>query len=205
MIKNIIFDLGNVILKLNWDSVIEKYSSNDEDKKLLKKVIFESQEWLDLDEGIISKKDGIDKMLSNLPEHLHQPCKSIMNNWTDSLIHNIPMINFVKTLRSNGYKTYVLSNAPHDIPVYLKEANLDQYFDGKIISAEELLVKPDHKIYQTLLNRFSLNPEECLFIDDRKENIAAAIECKLHGYVYNYDKHQEFENSFKNIINNASK
>ena len=200
MIKNIIFDLGNVILKLNWDNVLNKYSHNDDDRKILKKVIFESQEWLDLDEGIISKTEGINRMISNLPVHLHEACLNIMNNWTDSLDHNIPMLDFVEDIRRKGFKTYILSNAPLDIPVYLKEADLEKYFDGKIISAEELIVKPDHKIYELILERYSLNASESIFIDDRKVNIEAAIECGLNGIIYDYKDHDGFLNIIKNKV-----
>ena len=77
---------------------------------------------------------------------------------------------------------------------------MEQYFDGKIISAEELLVKPDHRIYNLILERFSLNAEECIFIDDRKENIDAAIECGLNGIVYDYNNHEDFLKNLNKYI-----
>lgn len=198
MIKNIIFDLGNVVFRLKFENVIRKFTQNEDEIELLKIVIFSSQEWLDLDEGIISKEKGINIMLSKLPENLHNTCIEIMNNWTTlGLELNKQTLEFIKTLREKGYSTYILSNAPLDIPEYLEKIDLLQYFDGKIISAEEKLVKPDLKIYELLLNRFNLKPEECFFIDDKSENIQAANKCGINGYVFDYNKFDEFLNEIK--------
>lgn len=190
MIKNIIFDLGNVVLKLKWDIVLDRYTSDKETKELLTKVIFDSEEWKMLDMGTIEKDKALGLMLSKLPVYLHDSCKSIMNEWRDALIINDNMIEFLKKIRNNGYKTFVLSNAPHEIPPFLTDINLDQYFDGQIISAQEKVSKPDEKIYSLLLDRYDLKPEESIFLDDKKENIDAAINANINGIVYDYNNHE---------------
>lgn len=190
MIKNIIFDLGNVVLKLKWDIVLDRYTSDKETKELLTKVIFDSEEWKMLDMGTIEKDKALGLMLSKLPVYLHDSCKSIMNEWRDALIINDNMIEFLKKIRNNGYKTFVLSNAPHEIPPFLTVKNLDQYFDGQIISAQEKVSKPDEKIYSILLDRYDLKPEESIFLDDKKENIDAAINANINGIVYDYNNHE---------------
>lgn len=192
MIKNIIFDLGNVVLKLKWEIVLNKFSDNDSDKKLLEDVIFNSEEWKELDNGTIEKSDAIDIMISKLPENLHKSCREIMASWREGLVINDNIINFIENVRKQGYKTYVLSNAPHEIPEYLTQKDLDKYFDGQIISAQEKVSKPDPKIYEILLNRYSLNPEESLFLDDKKENIDTAINCKINGYIFDYNNFGAF-------------
>lgn len=201
MIKNIIFDLGNVVLKLRWDIVLDKYSDNIEDKKLLNKVIFESEEWQKLDEGTIAKSNAIHVMLSKLPERLHNSCIGIMNDWQEGFIINTEILEFIDSLKTNGYKTYILSNAPLDVPEYLEKNNLNKYFDGKIISAEEKIAKPDRKIYELILNRFSLIPDECLFLDDKPENIGGAISCGINGYVFDYNNFDKFLNDIKENYN----
>ena len=201
MIKNVIFDLGNVVLKLKWDIVINRYSDNEDDKKILKEVIFGSEEWIKLDEGTIKKADAIQIMLSKLPERLHEACIEIMKNWQDGLVINTEILGFIDYLKSNGYKTYILSNAPLDLPEYLEKQDLNKYFDGKIISAEEKISKPNKKIYELILKRFSLIPEECLFLDDRLENIESAISCDINGYVFDYNNFNKFLNDVKNLYN----
>ena len=201
MIKNVIFDLGNVVLKLKWNIVLDKYSENDDDKKLLEEVIFNSQEWAKLDEGTIEKKDAIDIMLSKLPDRLHEACLGIMKDWQEGFVINTEILDFIDSLKSNGYKTYILSNAPLDLPDYLERNNLNQYFDGQVISAQEKIAKPNKKIYELILNRFSLNSDECLFLDDKPENIAAAIDCGINGYVFDYNNFDKFLNDIKENYN----
>lgn len=201
MIKNVIFDLGNVILKLKWDIVLDKYSNNIEDKKLLNKVIFESEEWQQLDEGTIEKQTAISNMLSKLPERLHQSCIGIMKDWQEGFVINTEMLGFIDSLKTNGYKTYILSNAPLDVPDYLENNDLNKYFDGKIISAEEKMAKPNKNIYELILNRFSLIPEECLFIDDKPENINGATACNINGYIFDYNNYNKFLDDIKKLYN----
>lgn len=201
MIKNVIFDLGNVVVKLKWNIVLDKYSDNETDKKLLEDVIFNSIEWVKLDEGTIDKKDAIEIMLGKLPIHLHNACLNIMKEWQEGLIVNLQTIEFIKNLREKGYKTYILSNAPLDIPDFLERNDLNKYFDGKVISAQEKVSKPNRKIYELILNRFSLNPNESLFLDDKQENIDAAISCGINGYVFDYNKFDTFLNDINEKYN----
>ena len=201
MIKNVIFDLGNVVVKLKWNIVLDKYSDNETDKKLLEDVIFNSIEWVKLDEGTIDKKDAIEIMLSKLPIHLLNACLNIMKEWQEGLIVNPQTIEFIKNLREKGYKTYILSNAPLDIPDFLERNDLNKYFDGKVISAQEKVSKPNRKIYELILNRFSLNPNESLFLDDKQENIDAAISCCINGYVFDYNKFDTFLNDINKKYN----
>ena len=201
MIKNIIFDLGNVVLKLRWDIVLKKYSNNIEDQKLLEDVIFNSEEWQKLDAGTIEKVNAINIMKSKLPTRFHEACLEIMKNWQDGFVINTEVLNFIDFLKNNGYRTYILSNAPLDLPDYLSRNDLDKYFIGKVISAEEKIAKPDKKIYELLLNRFSLNPEECLFLDDKSENIQGAISCGINGYVFDYNNFNTFLKDINRLYN----
>lgn len=201
MIKNVIFDLGNVVLKLKWDIVLDRYSDNTEDKELLNKVIFDSEEWQKLDEGTIEKTIAINNMLSKLPERLHDTCKNIMKYWQDGFVINNEILGFIDSIKTRGYKTYILSNAPLDLPDYLEKNDLNKYFDGKIISAEEKMAKPHKEIYELILNRFSLVPDECLFLDDKPENINGAISCGINGYVFDYNNFDKFLNDINKSYN----
>lgn len=201
MIKNVIFDLGNVVLKLRWDIVLNRYSDNADDQKLLDDVIFNSEEWQRLDAGTIEKYEAINIMKSKLPSKLHDACLGIMKDWKDGFVINTEILDFIDFLKSNGYKTYILSNAPLDLPDYLSKHDLDKYFIGKVISAEEKMTKPNKEIYELLLNRFSLKPEECLFLDDKPENIQGAISCKMNGYVFDYNNFNKFLEDINKLYN----
>ena len=180
MIKNIIFDLGNVVYKLNWSKDLEKFTNIATEKKLLSQVMFESKEWIKLDQGIITRREAIKIKKKKLPSNLHIACEKLVNNWSDSLILNSQMFNFIKAVRKKGYKIYILSNAPIESRAFFKQNGILQFFDGAIFSAEEKIVKPDKRIYKILLNRYNLRAEECLFLDDRKENIDSALELNFN-------------------------
>ena len=116
MIKNVIFDLGNVVLKLKWNVVLDKYSDNQEDKELLNKVIFESEEWQKLDEGTIKKQDAINIMISKLPQRLHNSCIGIMRDWQEGFVINIktrlPQIKIHAWVKKNCFVPNFSSEIP---------------------------------------------------------------------------------------------
>lgn len=185
--KNYIFDLGNVVLLLNWDVALEKYEElSVEEKNILKKNVFESEEWFKLDEGTISKKDAIKIMENTVPDKLKKYCSHIMETWTDALIINNEILELIKNIKEKGYNTYVLSNAPLDIDKYLKDKKLNQLFNGIVLSAFEKIVKPNKEIYELILNRFNLKAEESVFIDDRLENVEAAKKVGIDAFQFDY-------------------
>ena len=80
---------------------------------------------------------------------------------------------------------YVLSNAPLRFSELEKlYSELFSLFDGIVVSAREKTIKPEDKIYQVLLERYSLKPEECYFYDDLQENIDAAKRNGIDGEVF---------------------
>lgn len=186
MIKNYIFDLGNVVLILDWDKVLNKYNITQEEKELLRKHVFDSKEWALLDEGVISKEDAIKIMKNNLPEKLHQYCINIMDTWKEGLIINNEIVEVIKEIKNKGYNTYVLSNAPIEIDSFLKRNGLDKLFDGIILSAFEKIVKPNKEIYELILKKFNLEAKESLFIDDKLENVEAAKTIGIDAFQFDY-------------------
>lgn len=197
MIKNVIFDLGNVVLQLHFEDVIKKFTDDKSEQELLNKVIFCSDEWRKLDAGYITKDEAIKVMKSNLPDSLHKTCDDIMSSWTNGFIINEDTIDFIKKIKEKGYNRYILSNAPLELRGYLEKHDLLSLFDGEILSAEYKQEKPLEPIYQTLFKTYDLIPEECLFIDDKKENIDSAIKLGMNGYVFNYNDFGSFKDFIK--------
>lgn len=106
---------------------------------------------------------------------------------TDSIVASMTpvttMINLLKELKNAGYRVYILSNwDPFSFPkVKEKYAELFSYCDGIVVSGEENMSKPNPLLFQTLLERYSLNPQQCLFIDDEPYNVQAARELHIHA------------------------
>ena len=93
----------------------------------------------------------------------------------------------VGELKAAGYRLYVLSNMSREFIDYLRRFPVYALFDGEVVSCEELVVKPERRIYEILLERYALQPAETLFIDDRDANILAARALGINGF--RFDPH----------------
>jgi putative hydrolase of the HAD superfamily len=190
-IQNIIFDMGQVLL----DYCPERYtkaflpdSAGTDDCHLVTHVLFGGKTWQQLDAGQITETEAIHTLLPQLPPHLRRPARELFYGW-QSYIRPIPETNeLALELHRAGYKIYILSNTGVRLHVYSFRIPAFQIMDGAVYSADVQQVKPDPAIYQTLLFRYSLQAEECFFIDDNPDNIAAAkalglqTHCFQHGY-----------------------
>ena len=167
MIKNIIFDLINVIIKKDSNIKTIMHFTNDEKiAEDLIQYIFKTEEWKLLDLGNISHEQAIKEMQRKAPKEYSRLIEEVMNHRCQYFTVNEETVNIARTLKEKGYHIYVLSNMATFTYEYFQEIDFFKLCDGIIISAYEHLVKPDEKIFKTLLNRYDLKPEECLFIDD---------------------------------------
>lgn len=167
MIKNIIFDLMNVIIKKDSNIKTLMHFTKDVNKaKDLQKYIYKTEEWKLLDLGNISHEQAIKEMQRKAPKEYSELIEKIMNNRCQYFTVNEGTVNIAKTLKEKGYHIYVLSNMSEATYTYFKNIDFFKLCDGIIISAYEHLVKPDEKIFTTLSDRYHLKSEECLFIDD---------------------------------------
>ncbi len=199
MIKNIIFDLGNVLFEFNPEKITSAFTQDENEKKMLVDVIFHSKEWTDLDAGRITNEEAIFIFKNKLPQNLHSLVDMIMENWMDFIYLDDRMLDIAKCLKHNGYKIFILSNAPVSFDKWFKEEKKEfaDIFDGIVISALEKQEKPNADIFNTILNRYNLNKEECFFIDDREENIEGAKKCNIDGYCYNMNNLKGLLDIFK--------
>ena len=166
MIKNIIFDLGNVLLKFKPEEFLLQFTSDKEYIKQFVPKITRSKLWLDLDRGYESLENAEIIFLSKYPEE-KELISLFFNHWMEMLTPIEDNINILLDLSKSGYKTYVLSNFIKEAFKFVKEKfDFFTLFDGQIISGEEKVIKPEKAIYESLLRRYQLIPEESLFIDD---------------------------------------
>ena len=166
MIKNIIFDLGNIIINGNNDKILMHITKDLKIAKDIERYIFKTEEWKLLDLGNITKEKAILQMQEKAPKEYRQFIEEIMNKRTQYLAINYPTIEIAKKLKNKGYDIYVLSNMATFIYEYFQNIDFFNFCNGIVVSAYEHVIKPDKKIFEILLNRYHLKPEECLFIDD---------------------------------------
>ena len=174
MIKNIVFDLGNVLLSFRPEEYLGKNGCPEETKKVIINDIFRSREWHMLDNGDITIKDAIEG-IANRSSLKTEEIASVFDLRIKIIFPLNGNTKLLPELKKQGYKLYYLSNFPDDLfdEVY-NQYDFFRYFDGGIISARVKASKPDRKIFEILQEKYSLSPDECLFIDDSELNVNSA-------------------------------
>ena len=187
-IRNIVFDMGQVLIRWRPDLLLSHFDISREDNALLVTEMFQSVEWMQLDHGTISGEEAVARMCSRLPGRLHSCVNAVVNGWWTFALTPIPgMGALVGELKEKGYGIYLLSNAGVSLREYFPGIPGAEYFDGLLVSAEEKLLKPSHEIYERLFDKFGLNGAECWFIDDSPANVEGAILTGMGGTVFHGD------------------
>lgn len=185
-IKNIVFDMGKVLVGYDAMRACRAYLDDEADQELVCSVVFVSPEWVFLDMGIISDEEALGRMYARLPERLYEAARLCMENWHRHCMWTMTeMEPVVRRLKARGFGIYLCSNAA----IRLTECYPDvipaiDCFDGVLFSAEEKCIKPQEMIYERLFDRFDLIPGECFFIDDVQMNIDGARKCGMDGYCF---------------------
>lgn len=187
MIRNILFDMGNVLLRFDRQVFLDRLTVTEEDKQLLLQEVFLSLEWVEMDRGTLREETAEPIMCSRLPSHLHEAVHQLTSCWDQPILPMEGMAQLVEELKKAGYGIYLLSNASVRQHDYWPRVPGSELFDGTLISADEGFMKPQPEIYRLCLDRFRLKAEECFFIDDVPANIAGAKECGISGAVFHAD------------------
>lgn len=187
MIKNIVLDMGNVLLDYDPDVCLNLFVKEEEDRQLIKRELFQGPEWIEGDLGHISDEDRFAPVSLRVPERLHYELKQCVEKW-DICMQPIPGAkDFCEYAKKKGYRLYVLSNASDAFYRYFPRFAPLNYFDGIVVSCDIHIIKPDVRIYRYLMDRYSLMPGECFFIDDKEGNVEGAKNAGMNGAVFRGD------------------
>lgn len=173
MIKNVIFDLGRVLIDWNPRGYLEKKINDEKKIQILFDEIFASQEWQDLDRGTISEEEAIRRFKDRCPT-----CHAEIDDMFENIVELIPPLEKnIKTFEevASKYDTFILSNFGHrNFELVFNKYPWFKLFKGKVVSSHVKMLKPEKEIYLELMNKYSLNPEETIFIDDTLVNVEAS-------------------------------
>ena len=188
MIDTVVFDMGQVLIRWNADMFLDRYDLTEEERAQLKRDLFSTIEWVRLDRGSITERDALKIICDRLPEHLHQVAEEIVCRWwVPPLTPMEGMEELIRELDRKGYGIYVLSNAGLPLRQYWPRLPGADCFRGVLVSAEEKLLKPQKEIYETLLARYGLEADKCVFIDDLPANCEGAENAGMHGCIFRGD------------------
>jgi putative hydrolase of the HAD superfamily len=182
MLKNVVFDLGNVLLGFRPAEYLKKLDFTETYRLSVLSDIFASPEWQLLDDGALTISEAVESII--LKTSLTRDEIMHMFDLRLKMLHPLERnIKLLPELKNQGFRLYYLSNFPGDIfPQVRKQYQFFSYFDGGIISAEVKCSKPGTRIYKILLDKYSLNAEECLYIDDLEPNVITSETIGMTGF-----------------------
>ncbi len=200
MIKNIVFDLGGVVVAHNAESFKEKLGEFfsfvfGPDMKCVPMF------WQDYDRGVLT----IDETAAEVAKLRNCTAETAKEHmlYAISLQEEVePTAQLIKELKERGYNLYVLSNMSKEYIEYLREFPVFEYFDEQVVSCEIGLGKPDRRIYEYLLEKYGLDPAETIFIDDRKDNVDAAEELGIMPFHFDRTNPEQACDDLRRVIYN---
>lgn len=180
-IKNIVFDLGNVLIEYNPRRIVSEVFNDPGEAALIFSALFDGQGWKQLDRGVKTFEQHQESLVSRFPQYSDE-ITWLLAHWHESprIIPGMPEL--IQRIYSAGYDIYLLSNANSRFYTFAPELDVLKYFKGITISADLHLLKPEPEIYDRFCEIHDLNPGECLFIDDMQENVEGAVRSGWHAY-----------------------
>lgn len=189
MIKNIILDVGKVLVEWEPAMALRKLGVLDEAEQVVFNATVNSMEWLESDRSAISDEEILAGFISHAPEY-EKEIRLFWNNIGMAIYQYDYVRSWIQSMKQNGYHVYILSNYGRWTYENTTEAlSFLKDVDGALFSFEVHQVKPEPEIYQSLLAKYQLKAEECIFLDDREENIEEAKKQGMEGIIFTtYEK-----------------
>ena len=179
-VRNVIFDLGGVVLDWNPDRIVSRFQPVPELQASLKAALFGHADWRLFDRGTLTESELIDRLQSRVGG-TRQELAAILDGVRESLVEKPETVELIRALQEQGTPLYCLSNMPATVYTHLRERhNFWDAFSGIVISGEVRMMKPEPEVFMHLLATFNLRPEESVFIDDLPANIESARRVGLH-------------------------
>lgn len=184
MIKTVIFDIGNVLVNFHWrEMYMEKGLSGEKFDRVAKATIL-SPIWCEIDRGIMTYEEVLDAFVKQDVE-LESEIRYVLEDMHGIVTKREYAIPWICSLKEKGLQVLVLSNFGEKIIEDCQDAmEFLPYTDGGILSYKDHVIKPEPEIYQLILERYQLNADECVFIDDLQENVDAAKAQGMQGIVF---------------------
>ena len=185
MIKNIVLDVGKVLVAWQPKELMEELGFSDEIVSVLMDALFVSGIWNETDRGVLSDEEFLELAYSKAPEY-KQEIQLFWNN-VGKAIWQFPYVkDWIHAMKRAGYRVYILSNYGSWTYEKTKEDSLNflEYVDGAIFSYQVQMIKPDAGIFHALFEKYGLQAEECVFLDDLPANIEGAKAVGMYGIIF---------------------
>lgn len=183
--KNLVFDMGNVLIEWNSEKILQAITDDRKLQNLLRKEVFETGLWVQTDEGVKTREEMIEIVTAKIGEEYRNEITQLSRYWYKYVDVYTKVQDRIIELSKNGYNIYILSNTAYTFYDLVKEGYLPvtSIAKGIVLSCEEKVLKPNEKIYNILLERYNLDSHDTMFFDDLSENIWGAARCGINGFV----------------------
>jgi putative hydrolase of the HAD superfamily len=181
---SVVFDLGGVLLRWNPREIVNNHFPDEATRSVVLREVFQHPDWLDMDRGVLREQDAVHRFQQRTGCSLAD-MSMLLQAVKDSLQPIEKTHEILQQLSQHGVPLYCLSNMPATTADYLRaHYAFFRLFHGIVISGEIKLIKPDKAIFEHLIERFGLEPDKSIFIDDSLANIesAAAMGFKTHHF-----------------------
>lgn len=193
MIRNIIFDIGNVLTDFRWKEFLSDRGFSEEMTARIARASVLTPLWDEVDRGVWDMEKLMQEFIRRDPE-IASELRLAFDNVKGMVTKRDYAIPWIQRLKTHGYKVYYLSNFSIKACEDCQDAlDFIPFMDGGILSCREKVIKPDAEIYRILLSRYSLKAEESVFIDDTGKNVDAAEALGIHGICFKSRKQAEEE------------
>ncbi len=172
MIRNIILDVGMVLVDFCWQDVIKNLEITGRDFEIVADATVRSPEWNEYDRSVISDEELLAQFKSKAPQ-LEDKVQAFWDHMSDTIVQYPYAKTWIRSLKNDGYRIYILSNYSKRTYELTREEGLDflPLVDGAVFSCETGFVKPEKEIYHFIMDKYGLAPSECVFIDDNALNL----------------------------------
>lgn len=188
MIKNVIFDFGQVMIQYKPHLMADKYITDDRDRELIYEVVFDRKYWDPLDDGSITDEQIVADCRRRLPERLHGELERIYYNWVYNLPEMPGMNQLVADIRRElGVRVFLLSNISSYFAERADELPVTHLFERCFYSSPLGMIKPSAEIFEHVLAECALDRSETLFVDDSEKNVRGAERVGISGYIFDGD------------------
>ena len=179
--KNVIFDVGKVLVKFEWEKYLDSFNFPEEKRDKIAKAVFESNTWNERDRSSEDEQYYVEQMIKDAPEYADD-IREVMRRSGETIKQMDYAETWIKYLKDKGYHVYILSNyATYTLEKTEKELSFLRYVNGAVFSCQVKQIKPEPEIYKTLIERYHLEPKKSVFLDDRAENCEAAKKQGIHA------------------------
>ena len=181
---DIILDMGNVLLEWNKDKILQGVSDTKKDYLMLDKTIFQSGLWERLDLGTMTREELVLKVVSMIGSTYQKKVEEVIWNWPSYIDIYREVFPVLSELKKKGHRIFVLSNTSKVFYDLLEEqlSPLKELLDGFVLSCDIKAIKPDLAMFKEILDKYQLNPTNCVFLDDIEYNTIAAEKLGIKAY-----------------------